>query len=122
MIVFNPLSLATAANTSGTTAAWFTLVGALGGVFLTGTIGLVTAVLNHRWQAQATGQQSLDEFQKQLRQERRETYAAYWSAWNLLIHDLQELQAAEAADVHPASDKAQQEAGTMSLRDKTRCG
>jgi hypothetical protein len=31
------------------TSAWFALGGALGGVALTGLVGLVTAALTHRW-------------------------------------------------------------------------
>jgi hypothetical protein len=30
-------------------SAWFALIGALGGVLLTGTMSLITAVLNQRW-------------------------------------------------------------------------
>jgi hypothetical protein len=38
----------------GTTTAWFTLAGALGGVIFTGIIALANAVLTHRWQRLAT--------------------------------------------------------------------
>lgn len=89
-----PLMVDLAATTAGSpdnSSAWFALGGALGGVLLTGVIGLTTAVLTHRWQSQATSRQILDEHAVRLRQERRETYAAYWSAWNRLIHQLQEL-------------------------------
>ena len=30
-------------------SAWFALAGVLGGVTITGVLGLVTAALNHRW-------------------------------------------------------------------------
>jgi hypothetical protein len=82
---------ATTADSSGNVTAWFALGGALGGVLLTGVIGLATAILTHRWQAQATSQQILDEHAVRLRQERRESYATYWSAWNRLAYELREL-------------------------------
>lgn len=59
-------------------SGWFALVGALGGVAITGVIGISTSVLNHR-----------AERYRQLRQERRETYAQYWIAWNSLIRALE---------------------------------
>ena len=34
-------------------SAWFALVGVLGGVTVTGVMGLATAALNHRWGEQA---------------------------------------------------------------------
>jgi hypothetical protein len=77
---------------TGNTAAWFTLAGALGGVLLTSVVALVTAFLNHRWQSQTTGQQRLEEHIKQLRQERREAYAHYWSTWNRFNHELRALR------------------------------
>src|SRR5690242_11239486 len=86
-----------------TASAWFALGGALGGVLITGTIALVTSVLNHRWQ-QASADRALDwEHAKQIRQERREMYAAYWIAWNALMqvleepHSLDEMRAASNA-------------------------
>ncbi|WP_420077026.1 hypothetical protein ACOAKG_29255 [Streptomyces sp. JL3001] len=80
------------AAAADTTAAWFTLAGALGGVLVTSAVALTTAVLNHRWQAQTTQRQIQHERDKQLRQERRETYAKYWNSWNRLMHLLGELQ------------------------------
>jgi hypothetical protein len=81
-----------AAEAADTTAAWFTLAGALGGVLLTSAVALTTAVLNHRWQAQAADDQGRKERDRQLRQDRRETYARYWSAWNRFIHQLRKFQ------------------------------
>ncbi|MFI6324008.1 hypothetical protein ACIBG8_41240 [Nonomuraea sp. NPDC050556] len=69
-------------------SAWFALGGALGGVLITGVIALVTAILNHRWQASATDRTLDWEHARQIRQERRETYAGYWAAWNALMHGL----------------------------------
>lgn len=73
---------------SVSTVAWFTLGGTLGGVALTSAVALGTAILNHRWQRQTAQRQILQEHVTQLRQERREIYLRYWSAWNRLIHEL----------------------------------
>ncbi|WP_144070104.1 hypothetical protein [Nonomuraea indica] len=76
-------------NTMATASAWFALGGALGGVLISGAIALITAVLNHRWQSEAA-QRNFDwEHSRQIRQERRETYAQYWTAWNALMRILE---------------------------------
>jgi hypothetical protein len=85
-------AMAIVAASAVSTTAWFTLVGALGGVLLTSAVALTTAVLNHRWQTQAAERQLLQEHGRQLRQERRETYARYWSAWNGFTHQLRALR------------------------------
>jgi hypothetical protein len=74
------IPLVTAQATNTTTALWFTLIGALGGVLLTGTFALSTAILNHRWQQMSTQQQVTHQQMEQLRQDRLEAYVAYWSA------------------------------------------
>jgi hypothetical protein len=79
------------ADAAATTTAWFTLAGALGGVLLTSAVALVTAVLNHRWQTQTAQRQLRQEHDRQLRQERRESYARYLSAWNRLSQQLRTL-------------------------------
>ncbi len=98
----------TAADAASSTSAWFALGGALGGVLITGVIGLATAILTHRWQTQATERQLRNDHVGRLRQERRECYAAYWSAWDRLMHQLRQLQSQVVADgeegpagVHP---------------------
>jgi hypothetical protein len=85
--------MAAVAAAADNSAAWFTLVGALGGVLLTSAVALATAVLNHRWQAQRAERELREEHVRQLRQERRETYLRYWSAWNRLNHQLRTLRA-----------------------------
>ena len=55
-------------------------------------MALTTAILNHRWQVENADRQLLQEHVKQLRQERRETYAHYWSTWNHLNHHLEVLR------------------------------
>jgi hypothetical protein len=88
---------------AASTTAWFTLAGALGGVLLTSAVALTTAVLNHRWQTQSYQRQLLQEHFERLRQERRETYARYWSAWNRYNHQLRALRAA-AQKPEPSAD------------------
>jgi hypothetical protein len=68
------------------TAAWFTLVGALGGVALTSVVGIITAALNNRWQRTNTEAQLVREREKLLRQERHEAYASYWVADHRHVH------------------------------------
>ncbi|MEV4165600.1 hypothetical protein [Nonomuraea dietziae] len=66
-------------------SGWFALGGALGG----GAIGVVTTALTHRWQARNAERGRAFEHEQHLRQERRETYAGYWTAWNSLIRTLE---------------------------------
>jgi hypothetical protein len=77
---------------SSTTVALFTLAGVLGGVLVTGLITLVTAALNHRWQSQDTERRRLETHNTLVRQERRESYAAYWLAWNRFVHELRRVE------------------------------
>jgi hypothetical protein len=84
--------MALIADSANSTAAWFTLAGVLGGVLLTSVVALTTAILNHRWQTRAAQRQLLHQHARQLRQERRETYARYWLAWNRLTHQLRMLR------------------------------
>lgn len=90
LITTAAVAVGTAAESN--TSAWFALGGALAGVFITGTIALATAILNHRWQTDAAREQLRDQRSGLLRQERRETYRLYWSAWNHLIHQLREVE------------------------------
>ena len=77
-----------ATNSAGNTSATFALIGALGGVLITGLIALVTAVLNHRWQSQAAERGLRWEHVRRLQQDRLEIYARYWTAWNRLTQNL----------------------------------
>jgi hypothetical protein len=79
------------AQSASNTAAWYTLLGALGGVLLTSAFSLTTAILNQRWQTMGAEHEALEKHVKELRRERRETYAAYWLAWNRLSHALVQL-------------------------------
>lgn len=59
---------------------WIGVVGALGGVALTGLIALVTAVLNHRWQAETQRQERQSEGRAALAGLRRAAYTRYLTA------------------------------------------
>jgi hypothetical protein len=92
---------------AGNASAWITLLAALGGVVVTGIIGLVTASLSQRWQARNSSRLFVQDQLKQLRQERREFYAAYWSAWNRLIHEMRRLERS-VADLRPTPSTAEE--------------
>ena len=73
-------------------------------MLVTSIAGLSTAMLNHRWQgqqAQVSRRWQLQDAERQLQQDRagrhreqpRETYKAYWPAWNRFSHQLQALTA-----------------------------
>jgi hypothetical protein len=89
-----PLLLQTSPQTtSSTTALWFTLSAALGGVLLAGLFSLFTAVFNHRWKRQETTQEAETKRIEQLRQERLEAYSAYWAtlqAWEEVLRAIAE--------------------------------
>jgi hypothetical protein len=59
------------------TNEWFLLAGTLGGVALTGTIGLVTAALNHRWNEQARSRAVNEVDTRAIRDQRREACHNY---------------------------------------------
>lgn len=63
-------------------SAWFALAGALGGVALTGVIGLVTAALTHRWSEQARTEVDRKELTRVMRNQRREACHAFLVATN----------------------------------------
>ena len=60
---------------------WIGLIGALGGVLITGCVGLATAVLNHGWQKEGTH----DEHERQRLETfsalQREAYSRYLAAY-----------------------------------------
>lgn len=60
--------------------AWIGVVGALGGVILTGLLGLATAVLNHRWTAQAARSQRRYDVALKRAETRRVAYARFLGA------------------------------------------
>jgi hypothetical protein len=57
--------------------AWIGVIGALGGVLVTGLIGLVTAVLNHRWQRDARGEERTDHVSETRAGLRRDAYTRF---------------------------------------------
>jgi hypothetical protein len=72
-------------------SAWFALAGALGGVALTGVIGLVTAVLTHRWAEQARGDTYRKDQMRAIRDQRREVSHNFLVATNLFWQALDQL-------------------------------
>jgi hypothetical protein len=58
-------------------AAWVGVVGALGGVVVTALAGLVTAVLNHRWQTSSRHEDRSDRLREARAQLRRDAYARF---------------------------------------------
>ena len=72
-------------------SAWFALAGALGGVALTGVIGLVTAVLTHRWSEQARTEAERKELMRTMRDQRREVCHDFLVATNLFWDALDRL-------------------------------
>jgi hypothetical protein len=62
-------------------SAWFALAGALGGVTLTGALGLITAGLNHRWDERARIKQQAQAAQEQRRKVSHDYLVAANSYW-----------------------------------------
>jgi hypothetical protein len=67
---------------AGSASGWFALVGALGGVALTGAVGLRTATLTHRWNEQARSRAVQEEDARAMRNQRREACHHYLVATN----------------------------------------
>ncbi len=96
MALANHRACATAVDTSvimpGMTVAlseaWIGIIGALGGVAITGQIGLVTAVLNHRWTRQSAEEGRRNELLSKLAELRRDAYARYLVAAQVLGEEL----------------------------------
>jgi hypothetical protein len=72
-------------------SAWFALAGALGGVALAGVMGLVTAVLTHRWAEQARVDTYRKEQLSAIRDQRREVSHNYLVATNSFWQALDQL-------------------------------
>jgi len=57
--------------------AWIGVIGALGGVAITGVIGLLTALLNHGWQEDTRESERLDRIDDSQATLRRDAYTRY---------------------------------------------
>jgi hypothetical protein len=57
--------------------AWWTVAGTLGGVIVTAAVGLLTAMLTHRWQQERLRLEQEFAAERELRTARREVYARY---------------------------------------------
>jgi hypothetical protein len=64
--------------------AWVGVIGAVGGVTVTGTLALATAWLNHRWEREEHGAEHVREQSAAQGQLRREAYSRYLVAMNTL--------------------------------------
>jgi hypothetical protein len=63
-------------------SAWIALVGALGGVAVTGGLSLATAILTHRWNEQARVRAGHEQDAQTMRNQKREAFYDYLTATN----------------------------------------
>jgi len=84
-------------------SAWFALAGALGGVALAGVMGLVTAVLTHRWAEQARVDTYHKEQMHAISEQRREVSHNFLVATNSFWQALDQLyqKACRGEEVDP---------------------
>jgi hypothetical protein len=84
-------------------SAWFALGGVLGGVALTGVIGLVTAKLTHEWGEQARIDTDRKQELRVIRDQRREVCHNFLVATNLFWQALDQLyqKACHGEEVNP---------------------
>jgi len=86
-------------------AAWIGLIGALGGVLLTGLIGLATAALTHVWQRDTRQQERLDHLNEARAELRRDAYTRFLVAsdalWeSVLAQEIHEYDVSGSADLY----------------------
>jgi hypothetical protein len=74
--------LSQSVETTNNSAAWFALAGTLGAVILTGAVTLTTTFLTQRGQREVLQRDLEREKQRELRQDRRQTYQRFWIACN----------------------------------------
>jgi hypothetical protein len=72
-------------------SAWFALAGVLGGVTVTGVLGLVTATLNHRWGEQTRISTYREQEGRAIRKQRREACHNYLVATNAFWQAIDQL-------------------------------
>ncbi len=93
--------------------AWAGVVGALGGVAITGLIALVTAVVNHRWTAEATREARAHEVRANRGEVRRTAYARLLAATDnmrdALLATSENLREARASGAPSDAAAAEQE-------------
>lgn len=87
-------------------SAWFALGGALGGVALTGVIGLVTAMLNHRWNSQDRAQTQRENEVRTIREQRREACHSYLVGTNRYYQSIEQMyhKVLNREPFHPHND------------------
>lgn len=83
-------------------SAWFALVGALGGIVLTGGFTLITAILNHRWTSKAERAQEI----RSLKDGLRGVFHDYLIATNAYFHaiDRMHIKALRDEEFDPLED------------------
>src|SRR5689334_9616153 len=83
-------------------SAWFALVGALGGIVLTGGFTLMTAVLSHKWTARADYAQELRSAKDRL----RDIFHDYLIVTNTYFHavDQMHIKALRDEEFDPLED------------------
>lgn len=72
----------------GASEAWIGVIGALGGVVVTGLIGLATAVLNHRWTRVSAQDARRYELRDKRAELRREAYTRYLRAVTVVVEEV----------------------------------
>jgi hypothetical protein len=97
--------------------AWFAVVGALGAVLLTGTIGLATAALNHRWNEQARARATGEQDTRTIRKQRRQACHHYLVATNLFYQTIDQVYR-KAQRGEEFDHREQTRAAVTSLQDK----
>jgi hypothetical protein len=66
-------------------SAWIAVIGTLGGVALTATAGLLTAMLSGRQQQEALSRQFRQEDNRKIREERRAIFVEYLTAYDAAL-------------------------------------
>jgi hypothetical protein len=72
-------------------SAWFALVGALGGIVLTGGFSLTTAILNHRWSERASERSGAEQKTREGTDRLRNIFHDYLVATNAYYHAVHQM-------------------------------
>jgi hypothetical protein len=82
-------------------SAWIGVIGALGGVAITALVGLVTAILNHRWSLRASYEDRETDLRLKRAELRRTAYARFLSAHDHLRDALEADAETQSSDAQP---------------------
>src|SRR5215475_311413 len=86
-------------------SAWVVLAGALGGVALTGALGLVTAAQTHRWNERTRVQTAREQEVRDLRDQRRQASHSYLVATNEFYLAVDQVYLKSGRGEHPDPDE-----------------